>query len=54
MSSYAGALRSSVNTWAAAYLRFETGRLRESFDAYAFVEDDDDKVFYQLALREFT
>ena len=53
MSSYAAGLREAVNSWAAAYLQFETGRHREGYRSYAFVEDDDDKSFYQLALTQF-
>ncbi|MBX3573917.1 MAG: DUF4435 domain-containing protein [Mesorhizobium sp.] len=53
MTGYAERLRASTNTWSAAYIAFETGYLREQYRAYAFVEDEDDKVFYQLALTKY-
>ena len=34
-------------------MQFVTGRQREGYRAYAFVEDDDDKSFYQLALTQY-
>lgn len=35
-----------------AYVQFVTGRGREGFDAYAFVEDSDDIIFYQHILHD--
>ncbi|USU03888.1 DUF4435 domain-containing protein [Sphingomonadaceae bacterium OTU29LAMAA1] len=37
---------------ASAYMQFISGHMREGFSTYAFVEDDDDMVFYQHALHE--
>ena len=53
MSSYAAELREEASSWASAFMQFETGRAREGFRAYAFVEDDDDKSFYQVALTPY-
>lgn len=50
MSSYADQMIEATNSWAAAYLQFVTGRDREGFSAYAFVEDNDDMIFFQHAL----
>ncbi|RIV88685.1 DUF4435 domain-containing protein [Aurantiacibacter xanthus] len=43
-------LRESTNSKHAAYLAFISGRQREGYNFYAFVEDQDDVEFYQHAL----
>lgn len=50
MNDFAAALIAQSDTWSSAYVEFVTGRHREGFDCYAFVEDDPDKDFYHYAL----
>lgn len=50
MSEFAKGLVEASKSWASAYIQFSTGAGREEFTCYAFVEDDDDVVFYQHVL----
>ena len=51
--SFVTELRNAVKSETSAYLQFITGKGREGFSAYAFVEDDDDSIFYQHVLPHF-
>ncbi|MGW8190842.1 DUF4435 domain-containing protein [Sphingomonas hankookensis] len=46
-------LLESTSSWSASYVEYVTGKDREGFAAYAFIEDDDDQIFYQHALRAY-
>ena len=48
--SYAAHLVKSAEGVYSAYLQYITGKGREGFVSYAFVEDEDDILFYQHAL----
>lgn len=54
MNTYAQNMREDARSPASAYIQFMTGRGREGYRTYAFVESEDDKVFYQLALTEYS
>ena len=45
--SFKDSLIESTKSDASAYMQFISGYKREGFHTYAFVEDDDDMVFYQ-------
>ena len=47
--SFRDTLTASVKTDASAYMQYISGKDREGFASYAFVEDDDDMAFYQHA-----
>lgn len=49
---YATSLFEETESETSAYMQFVTGKGREGFAAYAFVEDNDDIVFYQHALTD--
>lgn len=50
MSSFAKGMVAETKTWSSAYLQYITGSGREGFTCYAFVEDNDDILFYQHVL----
>lgn len=52
MSNFAEELMDEAQSESSAYVQFVTGRGREGFDAYAFVEDSDDIIFYQHILHD--
>lgn len=53
MNTYAEDMRENAQSSASAYIQFITGRDREGYRSYAFVEDEDDKTLYQLALTDY-
>src|SRR3569833_951890 len=50
--TYKEDLVANTKSDASAYMQFISGRKREGFRSYAFVEDDDDMVFFKHALHE--
>lgn len=52
MTNFSEQLIASTKSWSSAYLQFITGRGREGYSSYVFVEDDDDQIFYQHVLTD--